>query len=170
MHISSHLWWTSFNGQQNHRSPTVINVFRNVMPYNLVKRYLLPTSTLKMEAAGSSETRRWICQPYMPAALYPQEESWYSFLLKDWVDPRTTMRLEGLCQLKKNPPHCDLIPRPTLPRAPCGVYHWEINMTVYAQVTIIGLWQLDGDEITCNKSIALWWRRYGKYSEQTLSH
>jgi hypothetical protein len=25
---------------------------------------------------------RWTCQPYTPAALYPQEDSWYSILLE----------------------------------------------------------------------------------------
>jgi hypothetical protein len=25
---------------------------------------------------------RWGCQPHMPATLYPQEDSWYSFLLE----------------------------------------------------------------------------------------
>jgi hypothetical protein len=30
----------------------------------------------------SAHRRRWGCQPYAPAALYPQEDSWYSFLLE----------------------------------------------------------------------------------------
>jgi hypothetical protein len=34
-----------------------------------------------------------------PAAFYPQEYSWYSFLLEA-VDPRAIVRLEGLGQLK----------------------------------------------------------------------
>jgi hypothetical protein len=44
---------------------------------------------------------RYGCQPYAPTAFYTQEDSWYSFLLRDWVDPRVTVRLEGLGQLKK---------------------------------------------------------------------
>jgi hypothetical protein len=28
------------------------------------------------------------CQPYAPAALYPQEDSWYSFLLEAESTPR----------------------------------------------------------------------------------
>jgi hypothetical protein len=34
-----------------------------------------------------------------PQALYPQEDSWYTFLLET-VDPRAIVRLEGLGQLK----------------------------------------------------------------------
>jgi hypothetical protein len=47
-------------------------------------------------------THRWLwCyQPHAPAALYPEEDSWYSFLLEAWVDPRAIVRLEGLAQLK----------------------------------------------------------------------
>jgi hypothetical protein len=43
------------------------------------------------------------CQPYALAVLYPQEDSWYSFLLE--VEPK--LRLEGLGQLKKKTPHRD---------------------------------------------------------------
>jgi hypothetical protein len=28
----------------------------------------------------SAHRWRWGCQPYAPVALYPQEDSWYSFL------------------------------------------------------------------------------------------
>jgi hypothetical protein len=34
------------------------------------------------------------------AALYPQEDSWYSFLLKADMDSMAIVRLEGLGQLK----------------------------------------------------------------------
>jgi hypothetical protein len=30
----------------------------------------------------SSHRWRWCCQPYVPAVPYPQEDSWYSFLLE----------------------------------------------------------------------------------------
>jgi hypothetical protein len=30
----------------------------------------------------SAHRWRWGCQPYAPPALYPQEQSWYSFLLE----------------------------------------------------------------------------------------
>jgi hypothetical protein len=30
----------------------------------------------------SAHRWRWDCQPYAPAALNPQEDSWYSFLLE----------------------------------------------------------------------------------------
>jgi hypothetical protein len=36
-----------------------------------------------------------------PAALYPPEDSWYSFLLEaESIDPRAMVRLEGLGELK----------------------------------------------------------------------
>jgi hypothetical protein len=44
----------------------------------------------------------------------PPKDSWYSFLLKGWVDTRAMVRLEGLNKLKKNPRHRDSIPRPAL--------------------------------------------------------
>jgi hypothetical protein len=40
------------------------------------------------------------CQPYGPAAFYPQEDSWYSFLLEAESTPRVIVRLERLCKLK----------------------------------------------------------------------
>jgi hypothetical protein len=33
-------------------------------------------------SSKSAHRWRWGCQPYAPAALYPQEYSWYSFLLE----------------------------------------------------------------------------------------
>jgi hypothetical protein len=51
----------------------------------------------------SAHRWRWGCQPYAPAALYPQEDSWYSFLLQAESTPaRAIVRLEGLGQLKKS--------------------------------------------------------------------
>jgi hypothetical protein len=41
-----------------------------------------------------------LSQPYATAALYPQEDSWYSFLLEAESIPRSIVRLEGLGQLK----------------------------------------------------------------------
>jgi hypothetical protein len=45
------------------------------------------------------------CQPYAPAALYPQgffifKDSWYSFLLEAESTPRAIVRPEGLGQFK----------------------------------------------------------------------
>jgi hypothetical protein len=36
--------------------------------------------------------------PWLP--FIPHEESWYSFVLRGWVDSRATAQLAGLCQLK----------------------------------------------------------------------
>jgi hypothetical protein len=35
----------------------------------------------------STHRRWWGCQPYAPTALYPQEDSWYSFLLEGESTP-----------------------------------------------------------------------------------
>jgi hypothetical protein len=52
----------------------------------------------------SAHKWRWGCQPYapacQPAALYPQEDRWYSFLLEAESTPKAIVRLEGLGQFK----------------------------------------------------------------------
>jgi hypothetical protein len=71
----------------------------------------------------------WGCQPYAPAALYPQ--GWFLLLIfvRGWVDPRDIVRLEGLGQLKisvnligngtRHLLACSIVPPPTtLPRTP----------------------------------------------------
>jgi hypothetical protein len=35
----------------------------------------------------SAHRRQWSCQPYTPAALYSQEDSWYSSLLEAESNP-----------------------------------------------------------------------------------
>jgi hypothetical protein len=67
-----------------------------------------PTGLSDVEAptisGQSAHRRRWGCQPYAPAALHPQEDYWYSFLLRGWVDPRATVWLEGLDKLQNQWP------------------------------------------------------------------
>jgi hypothetical protein len=64
-----------------------------------------------------------------PAVLYPQEDSWYSFLSEAESTPRAIVRLEGLGHLKKSNdfigkrtrdlPACSIVPQLiTLPSAP----------------------------------------------------
>jgi hypothetical protein len=50
----------------------------------------------------------WGCQPYVPATLYPQEYSWYSFL-SGWFSPRAIVQLKGLGKLK-NPVTSEIEP------------------------------------------------------------
>jgi hypothetical protein len=60
--------------------------FMSIYPCNRLWR---PTgcerSRIPHFSTQSAHRWRWGCQPYLPAALYPQEGSWYSFLLQpEW--------------------------------------------------------------------------------------
>jgi hypothetical protein len=65
--------------------------------------------------------------------LPPQEDSWYSFLLKAKSTPRATVRLEGLDQLKihligtrtRDLPACSIVPQPRAPRP--VIYYYIIS-------------------------------------------
>jgi hypothetical protein len=72
-----------------------------------------------------------------PLPFTSQEDSWYSFLLRAWVDTRAIVRLEGLGKLKKSIDlngngnrdlsACSVAPKPTtLPRAPDTFGHQNI--------------------------------------------
>jgi len=67
------------------------------------------------------------CTPLPPP---PRKYSWYSFLLRGWVDHRAIVRPERLCQWKnyidtirnrtRDLPTCGAVPQPNaLPRTPC---------------------------------------------------
>jgi hypothetical protein len=86
-----------------------------------------PIGVWEVEAPTSSRqsAHRWRqgCQPYAPAALYPQGIFVVLISVRGWVDPRAIFRLEGLGQLKKkihligtwtrDLPVCSIVPQPT---------------------------------------------------------
>jgi hypothetical protein len=72
------------------------------------------------------------CQPYAPAALYPEEYSWYSFV-RGWVDPRATVRLEGLGQFK-NPIASSRIEPATLRAVTLCLNHLRYRVHLFQNV------------------------------------
>jgi hypothetical protein len=67
---------------------------------------------LKLPGFKKIGTWRWQgCQPYAPAAFTPVKYSWYSFLLRVWVDPRAIVRPEGIGQQKFQWHHRESTPR-----------------------------------------------------------
>jgi hypothetical protein len=76
----------------------------------------------------SAHRWRWGCQPHAPAAPLPPGIFLVLIAVRGWMDPRATVRLEGLGKLKKSSdlngnrthdlPACSLLLQPTtLPRA-----------------------------------------------------
>jgi hypothetical protein len=75
---------------------------------------------------------RWGCQPYAPAALYPQENSWYSFLLEvestqghaagKFVSIEEPSGLIG--NRTHGPPACSIVLQPTTLPLP---EHWRVK-------------------------------------------
>jgi hypothetical protein len=69
----------------------------------------------------SAHRRRWSCQPYAPAALYPRGRFQVFISVRGWVDPRVIVLLVGLGKLKKsnnlignqtrNLPACSIVPQ-----------------------------------------------------------
>jgi hypothetical protein len=64
----------------------------------------------------SAHRWRWGCQSYAPVTFYPQEDSWYSFLLEAASTPGPVW-LEGLGQIgnrTRDLPACSIVPQPTM--------------------------------------------------------
>jgi hypothetical protein len=71
----------------------------------------------------SAHRWRWDCQPYAPAALYPQEDSWYTFI-KGWIDPQGHSAAGIIWSNKKSNdvignqtsdlPACSIVPQSTM--------------------------------------------------------
>jgi hypothetical protein len=76
--------------------------WRQNYPYNRPWR---PIGLWDVEAVifcGQQAHKWWWGQPYSPAALYPQEDSWYSYLLHAESTLRVIVCLEGLSQSKNS--------------------------------------------------------------------
>jgi hypothetical protein len=91
VHIAVH--FNIFSRDRRVKKRTAIPVRGREGPYGC------ETSRLPYFSKQPVHRRRWGCQPYASAALYPQENSWYSFLLVP-VDPRAIVRQDGLGRLK----------------------------------------------------------------------
>jgi hypothetical protein len=61
----------------------------------------------------SAHRWRWYCQPYAPAALYPQEDSWYSFLLEAESIPVPKCGRKDYINWKIQWPHWESNPQPS---------------------------------------------------------
>jgi hypothetical protein len=84
--------------------------------------YVCEKSRLTLFYRESAHRSRWGCQPYAPAAFYPQEDSWYSFL-SSWVSiargrscaANSFVRLPCSCPGSKRgsrvPPLIDAVPQ-----------------------------------------------------------
>ena len=88
----------------------------------------------------SSHEGRKIVSPTHRPPLFPRKYSWYSFLLRGWVDPRAIVRPEGLCQWKipttlgnrtRNLRSCSAVPQPPVPQRdpllPVGCIIYVLN-------------------------------------------
>jgi hypothetical protein len=79
----------------------------------------------------------WGCQPYAPVTLYPQEDSWYSFLLEAESTPGHSAagRIRWIEKFNylignrtRDHPACGIVPQPTtLARAPLWRCSEKIN-------------------------------------------
>jgi hypothetical protein len=84
------------NSNSIHKKVKKVKLSRN-RPWRPIGLWDVEAPTFSRQSA---HRWRWGCQPHAPAALYPQEDSWYSFLLEAESTPEAIVRLEGLGQLK----------------------------------------------------------------------
>jgi hypothetical protein len=61
----------------------------------------------------SAHRWRWGCQLYAPAALDPPGKFLVLISVRSWVDPRATVRLEGLGKMKNTMTHRESNQRPS---------------------------------------------------------
>jgi hypothetical protein len=78
----------------------------------------------------STHRWRWDCQPYAPAALYSQEDSWYSYLLEAESTPGP------YCDWKLKVRISDLIENGSRDLQSCNVVPWCLVVAVNAWVLV----------------------------------
>jgi hypothetical protein len=94
------------------------------MPWRPIGMWDVEAPTFSRQSA---HRWRWGCRPKAPGTLYPQEDSWYSFLLEAESTPGP--RCGWIRSIEKSNDHignrtrdlpvCSIVPQPTtLPRAP----------------------------------------------------
>jgi hypothetical protein len=85
-----------------------------------------------------------VVSPTHRQPLPPREYSWYSFLLRGWLDPRAIVRPKGLCQWKnsidtignrtRDFPACSAVLQPTAP--PTKILIPKVYVTSVMRISI----------------------------------
>jgi hypothetical protein len=109
---------------QTHRhTDTQTHSHTDTQTHTHTDRRIKVSKVIPVQAVEALRAHRWRqgCQPYAPAAFYPQED-----FFRGCVEPRAIVRLEELGKFKKSTfsgtrtgdlPACSIVPQPTtLPR------------------------------------------------------